>query len=56
MVLNLILVHFFHLQILIGVKMLLFLEQTVVHQCILLEKKLVFGEGPTEGLDDTTLK
>ena len=33
------LVHFFHFQILIGLKMLLFLEQAIVHQFILIIRK-----------------
>ena len=33
------LVHFFHFQILIGVKMLLFVEQAIVHQFILIIRK-----------------
>ena len=37
-----ILIHFFHIQTLIGVKMLLFLEQTI-------------GDGIRQGLGDTTI-
>ena len=51
MILDLILVHFFHFQILGGIKMLLFLDCTAVHQFIL----IVLGKDPTQGLDDTTI-
>ena len=41
-VLALVLVHFFHFQILIGVKMLLFFEYTTVHQWILIIRKKIY--------------
>lgn len=54
MVLALILVRFFYFQIMIGIKILLFVVYTIVHQCILITKKdkLVLGEGATQRLDD----
>ena len=57
MVLALILVRFFYFQIMIGVKILLFVVYTIVHQCILIIKKdkLVIGEGATQRLDDTLI-
>ena len=64
MVLSLILVHFIQFLILIGVKLLLFLEKitacsiTAVHQFILTIRKkdiLVPNKDPTQGLDDTTI-
>ena len=57
MVLALILVRFFYFQIMIGVKILLFVVYTIVHQCILIIKKdkLVLGEGATQRLDDTLI-
>ena len=57
MVLALILVRFFYFQIMIGVKILLFVVYTIVHQCILTIKKdkLVIGEGATQRLDDTLI-
>ena len=42
----------------LGVKMLLFLEKTIGHQCILITSKkiiLVLGEGLTQRLDDTSI-
>ena len=48
-VLDFIIIHFFHIQILTGVKTL-FSEK--VHQCTLIIRKkdiLVLGEGPTQG-------
>ena len=52
-----ILVHFFDFQILVGVRMLLFLDQTIVHQFKLIIKKdiLVLVQGATQGWDDTTI-
>ena len=50
--------YFFQFQIFIGVKIMLFLWNTIVHQCILILKKkyiLVFGKGPTQGLEDITI-
>ena len=49
MVVDLSLVHFFQIHVFIGVRMLLFSEWTIVHQCDKIKKKdiLVFGEGPT---------
>ena len=57
MVLALILVRFFYFQIMIGVKILLFVVYTIVHLCILIIKKdkLVIGEGATQRLDDTLI-
>ena len=57
MVLAVILVRFFYFQIMIGVKILLFVVYTIVHQCILIIKKdkLVLGEGATQRLDDTLI-
>ena len=57
MVLALILVRFFYFQIMIGLKILLFVVYTIVHQCILIIKKdkLVIGEGATQRLDDTLI-
>ena len=57
MVLALILVRFFYFQIMIGVKILLFVVYTIVHQCILIIKKdkLVIGEGATQRVDDTLI-
>lgn len=55
--LDLILVHIFHFQILIAVKLLLFLRETVVQQCILSIKNDIsgLGKGPTRGFGDTTI-
>ena len=50
MALDLIYVHLSSTQIFIGVKMLLFLGSTIVHQCILIK-----GEGPIQGLDDASI-
>ena len=36
-------------------KMLLVLMQKIGYQCILIKAILVLGEGPTNGLDDTTI-
>ena len=57
LVLNLILVFDFSFQILVVVKILLFLESTTVRQCRLIMKKdiLALGEKPTQGLYDTTI-
>ena len=57
MVLDSFRIYFFHFQILIGVKALLFLEFIFAHQRILTTKKdiLILDEGPTQRLDDTTL-
>ena len=58
MVLDLTLLHFSHIQISIGVKMLLFLEKTIVHQCMLIKRKkdiLVLDKGPTKELNSTTI-
>ena len=47
----------FHGHTVAGVKVLLFSELTVVLLCMLIIKKdiLVLGQGPTQGLDDTTI-
>ena len=58
MVLDLMHAHLFRCQMEKRVKMLLFLVWIIVHQHkLIMEKKgsLVLGEGPTDGLDDTTL-
>ena len=57
MVLDLMHVHNFHWQMVNGVKMLLFLVLIVVLLRMLITRNkisYVFGEGPTERLDDTT--
>ena len=56
MVLDLVLAHYFHFQILIGVK-ILFLEWAIVYQCMLIIKKyiLVFDKHPTQEFDGTTI-
>ena len=57
MVLDLVLAHYFHFQILIGVKILLFLEWAIVDQCMLIIKKyiLVFDKHPTQEFDGTNI-
>ena len=58
MVLDFMQVHNFHGQTVNRVKILLFLELIIVLLCMfIIENKniLVFGEGPTQGLDDTTI-
>ena len=57
MVLDFMQVHNFHGQTVNRVKILLFFELIIVLLCVfIIENKniLVFGEGPTRGLDDTT--
>ena len=59
-VLDLILVHVFQFQILIGLKMLPFLDfwsknSSSVHIGNKKKYILVLGNGPTQGLDDTTI-
>ena len=58
LVLDLILLFDFSFQILVVVKILLFLESSAVHQCRLIVKKdiLALAEKPTQGLDDTMIK
>ena len=57
MILDLIHIHNFHGHAVAGVKVLLFLELIIVLLCMLIIKKdiLVHGQGPTQGLDDTTI-
>ena len=57
MVLDLMHVHSIHGQTIAGVKLFLLLELIIVLLCMVIIKKdiLVFGEGPTQGLDDTTI-
>ena len=57
MIIDLMHVHNFHGHTRAGVKMLLFLELIIVLLCMLVIKKDIqlLGEGPIQGLDDTTI-
>ena len=50
-------IHNLYGQMVAGVKMLLFLELIIVPLCMVILKNdiLVLGEGPRQGLDDTTI-